>query len=86
MKPLFSVLSERAGRVIWNAFPTGVSVTAAMQHGGPWPSSSSHTTSVGTDAMYRFMRPVAYQGLSQENLPEALQDSNPWSVPQEING
>jgi len=36
--------------------------------------------------MYRFMRPVAYQGLSQENLPEALQDSNPWSVPQEING
>lgn len=86
VKPLFSVLSERAGRVIWNAFPTGVSVTAAMQHGGPWPSSSSHTTSVGTDAMYRFMRPVAYQGLSQENLPEALQDSNPWSVPQEING
>lgn len=86
VKPLIAALSERAGRVIWNAFPTGVSVTAAMQHGGQWPSSSSHTTSVGTDAIYRFMRPVAYQGFAQSNLPVALQDSNPWNVPQSING
>jgi NADP-dependent aldehyde dehydrogenase len=56
-----------------------------MNHGGPWPSSSSHTTSVGTDAIYRFMRPVALQGFAQSALPEALQDSNPWSVPQSIN-
>ena len=84
-KELLSILAQRAGRVIWNGFPTGVSVTAAMQHGGQWPSSSSHTTSVGTDAIYRFMRPVSYQGVSQSNLPPALQDSNPWKVPQQIS-
>lgn len=82
---LLSVLKEKAGRVIWNGFPTGVAVTSAMNHGGPWPSSSSHTTSVGTDAIYRFMRPVAYQGFAQNVLPEPLQDSNSWAVPQEIN-
>ena len=82
---LLSVLKEKAGRVIWNGFPTGVAVTSAMNHGGPWPSSSSHTTSVGTDAIYRFMRPVAFQGFAQSVLPEALQDSNPWSIPQRIN-
>ena len=82
---LLSVLKEKAGRVIWNGFPTGVAVTSAMNHGGPWPSSSSHTTSVGTDAIYRFMRPVAYQGFAQNVLPEPLQDANSWAVPQSIN-
>jgi NADP-dependent aldehyde dehydrogenase len=82
---LLSILSERAGRVIWNGFPTGVAVTEAMQHGGPWPSSSTHTTSVGIDAIYRFMRPVAYQSFAQDLLPPALQDSNPWKVEQRIN-
>lgn len=82
---LLSVLKEKAGRVIWNGFPTGVAVTTAMNHGGPWPSSSSHTTSVGTDAIYRFMRPVAYQGFTQSVLPEPLQDLNSWGVPQDIN-
>lgn len=82
---LLSVLKEKAGRVIWNGFPTGVAVTSAMNHGGPWPSSSSHTTSVGTDAIYRFMRPVAYQGFAQNVLPQPLQDSNSWAVPQDIN-
>jgi NADP-dependent aldehyde dehydrogenase len=82
---LLSILSERAGRVIWNGFPTGVAVTEAMQHGGPWPSSSTHTTSVGVDAIYRFMRPVAYQSFAQDVLPPALQDSNPWKVEQRIN-
>jgi NADP-dependent aldehyde dehydrogenase len=82
---LLEVLTHKAGRVIWNGFPTGVAVTSAMNHGGPWPSSSSHTTSVGTDAIYRFLRPVAYQGFAQSVLPEPLQDANPWSVPQSIN-
>lgn len=82
---LLSVLSEKAGRVIWNAFPTGVAVTEAMQHGGQWPASSTHTTSVGIDAIYRFMRPVSYQSFAQEVLPPALQDANPWSVEQRIN-
>lgn len=85
VQALLAALAEKAGRVIWNAFPTGVSVTAAMQHGGPFPASSSHTTSVGIDAIYRFMRPVAYQGFSQRNLPQALQDENPWGIPQSIN-
>jgi alpha-ketoglutaric semialdehyde dehydrogenase len=83
--PLLSVLKEKAGRVIWNGFPTGVAVTTAMNHGGPWPSSSTHTTSVGTDAIYRFMRPVAYQGFAQNVLPEPLQDANSWAVQQSIN-
>lgn len=82
---LLTILSERAGRVIWNAFPTGVAVTEAMQHGGPWPSSSTHTTSVGIDSMYRFLRPVSYQSFSQEVLPPALRDSNPWKIEQRIN-
>ena len=82
---LLSILKEKAGRVIWNGFPTGVAVTSAMNHGGPWPSSSTHTTSVGTDAIYRFMRPVAYQGFAQNVLPLPLQDANNWSVPQSIN-
>ena len=82
---LLSILEKKAGRVIWNGFPTGVAVTSAMNHGGPWPSSSTHTTSVGTDAIYRFMRPVSYQGFAQSVLPVPLQDSNTWSVPQSIN-
>jgi NADP-dependent aldehyde dehydrogenase len=82
---LLKVLSTKAGRVIWNGFPTGVAVTEAMQHGGPWPSSSSHTTSVGIDAIYRFMRPVSYQSFAQDILPKALQDANPWKVEQRIN-
>ena len=82
---LMSVLSQKSGRVVWNGFPTGVAVTAAMNHGGPWPSSSTHTTSVGVDAIYRFLRPVAYQGFSQSALPLPLRDDNPWKVPQRIN-
>jgi NADP-dependent aldehyde dehydrogenase len=82
---LLSILAQKAGRVIWNAFPTGVAVTEAMQHGGQWPASSTHTTSVGVDAIYRFMRPVSYQSFAQEVLPAALQDANPWKVEQRIN-
>ena len=82
---LLAILSQKAGRVIWNAFPTGVAVTEAMQHGGQWPASSTHTTSVGIDAIYRFMRPVSYQSFAQEVLPPALQDANPWKIEQRIN-
>ena len=82
---LLSILAQKAGRVIWNAFPTGVAVTEAMQHGGQWPASSTHTTSVGIDAIYRFMRPVSYQSFAQAVLPPALQDANPWKVEQRIN-
>ena len=79
-------LSAIAGRVILNGVPTGVSVTPAQNHGGPWPSSSTHTTSVGLDAIYRFLRPVAFQGFSDELLPPALQKNNPEGIIRTING
>ena len=85
VQSLIDSLAHRAGRVIWNGFPTGVSVTPAMQHGGPWPASSIDSTSVGRDAIYRFMRPVAYQNMPQKFLPQGLQDANLWNIPQELN-
>jgi NADP-dependent aldehyde dehydrogenase len=83
---LVKALSDIAGRLILNGAPTGVSVTAAQNHGGPWPSSSTHTTSVGTDAIYRFMRPVSYQGFPDELLPPALMRSNPEGIVRVTNG
>ncbi len=57
------ILEERAGRLIWNGFPTGVEVSKAMQHGGPWPATTdARATSVGLAAIDRFLRPVCYQG------------------------
>ncbi|MEI6039412.1 MAG: aldehyde dehydrogenase (NADP(+)) [Actinomycetes bacterium] len=86
IKALQAKLSEIAGRVIWNGFPTGVSVTTAMQHGGPFPASSIDSTSIGSDAMLRFMRPVSYQNAREIDLPPALQDTNPWNLERLING
>lgn len=84
---LVQVLAEKAGRVLWNQWSTGVSVTYAQQHGGPYPATTAPgTTSVGTAAIERFLRPVAFQGFPQDLLPEALQDSNPLHVPQTLNG
>ncbi|WP_246198411.1 aldehyde dehydrogenase (NADP(+)) [Actinomadura syzygii] len=80
-----AVLAGRAGRVLWNQWPTGVSVTNAMQHGGPYPATTApSTTSVGTAAIERFLRPVAFQGWPQELLPPPLRDDNPWNVPQDV--
>lgn len=84
---LVRVLAGKAGRVLWNQWPTGVSVTYAQQHGGPYPATTSPTTtSVGTASITRFLRPVAYQGLPAHLLPGALQDENPLGVPQRVNG
>jgi NADP-dependent aldehyde dehydrogenase len=84
---LLAVLSERAGRVLWGGWPTGVTVSYAQQHGGPYPATTAvGTTSVGTAAIERFLRPVAYQDLPEALLPEPLQDANPWGVPQRIDG
>ncbi|MBC7464167.1 MAG: aldehyde dehydrogenase family protein [Actinobacteria bacterium] len=64
---LLDALSSKVGRVAWNAWPTGVSVTAGQNHGGPYPASTSPLhTSVGLDAIQRFLRPVTYQGLPSE--------------------
>ncbi len=70
-RALLPALVNRAGRIIWNGVPTGVAVADAMHHGGPWPATSaSWSTSVGTESIRRFLRPVALQG-----LPPALFDA-----------
>ncbi|MDQ0994188.1 aldehyde dehydrogenase (NADP(+)) [Streptomyces sp. V3I7] len=87
VRPLLAVLSERAGRLVYNGWPTGVAVTAAMHHGGPYPATTAALhTSVGSSAITRFLRPVAYQDIPQDLLPEALRDDNPLGVPQRIDG
>jgi NADP-dependent aldehyde dehydrogenase len=80
---LLEVLGERAGRVIYNGWPTGVAVSWAMNHGGPWPSTTSSAhTSVGATAIRRWLRPVSFQSVPEELLPPALQTANPWRIPQ----
>ena len=83
---LVNQLTQLAGRIIWNGFPTAVSVTAAQNHGGQWPASSTHTTSVGLDALYRFVRPVVYQNFPDNQLPAQLQNANPYGIERVING
>jgi len=85
--PIIDVITQKAGRVIYNGFPTGVEVCHSMQHGGPFPSTTDgRSTSVGTAAIYRFLRPVSYQDIPDELLPEALQNSNPLSILRLIDG
>ena len=84
---LVDVLSERVGRVVWNGWPTGVSVTYAQHHGGPYPATTSiQTTSVGTAAIDRFLRPVTYQDVPGDVLPPALREDNPWGLPRRVDG
>lgn len=83
LRALLPDLELKAGRILVNSFPTGVEVCYSMVHGGPFPATSdARTTSVGTMAMDRFLRPVCYQNVPQEVLPIALQDANPWGVTQ----
>lgn len=85
--PLVPLLAQRAGRVLANGWPTGVEVSPAMVHGGPFPATSdSRTTSVGTLAMMRFLRPVCFQNLPEALLPPALAAANPWNVARRIEG
>jgi NADP-dependent aldehyde dehydrogenase len=83
---LLAVLRERSGRLLWNAWPTGVTVTYAQQHGGPYPATTATTTSVGTAAIGRFMRPVAYDSFPPSQLPEPLRDDNPWRIRRRVDG
>ncbi|GAB2825520.1 aldehyde dehydrogenase (NADP(+)) [Alpinimonas psychrophila] len=83
LRSLIEWLTENVGRVLFDGWPTGVAVTPAMQHGGPWPATTNDSsTSVGTAAIGRFLRPVAFQNAPQALLPAALTDANPWLVPQ----
>ena len=85
--PLLAVLREKSGRVLWNEWPTGVTVSYAQHHGGPYPATTAErTTSVGPAAIARFMRPVAFQGFPSAHLPLALQDENPWRISRRVDG
>jgi NADP-dependent aldehyde dehydrogenase len=84
---LIPALEQKVGRIIVNGWPNGVEVGHAMVHGGPFPATSdTRTTSVGTLAINRFLRPVAYQNIPQELLPAPLQDTNPWQLNRRIDG
>lgn len=86
-RELFQILERKVGRVVVNGFPTGVEVCHAMVHGGPYPATTApQTTSVGTNAIKRFVRPVCFQNYPPQRLPEALMDSNPLEIFRLING
>ncbi len=84
---LLPILERKAGRILVNGFPTGVEVSYAMVHGGPYPSTSdSRATSVGAMAIERFLRPICYQNFPDTLLPESLQQANPQSLLRLIDG
>ena len=84
---LLDTLAEKAGRIIWNGWPTAVAVTWAMQHGGPYPATTSPLhTSVGAAAIGRFLRPVTYQGVPDHLLPAPLREGNPLGLPRRVDG
>ncbi|WP_232662896.1 aldehyde dehydrogenase (NADP(+)) [Pseudonocardia sp. TRM90224] len=87
LAPLVSRLRERAGRVVYNGWPTGVAVSWAQHHGGPYPATTASVhTSVGVTAVRRFQRPICYQDTPQALLPEALLDGNPLGLPRRVDG
>ncbi|WP_435176537.1 aldehyde dehydrogenase (NADP(+)) [Actinacidiphila sp. bgisy145] len=83
---LLTRLTALAGRVLVNGWPTGVAVTGAQHHGGPYPATTSTSTSVGATAIERWLRPVAYQDTPPALLPPELRDDNPHRVPQRVTG
>ncbi|MGR7738287.1 aldehyde dehydrogenase (NADP(+)) [Klebsiella aerogenes] len=84
---LLPLLCEKAGRVLFNGYPTGVEVCDAMVHGGPWPATTdARGTSVGSRAIERFLRPVCLQNAPAALLPPALQDANPLNLLRLVNG
>ncbi|MGD2088459.1 MAG: aldehyde dehydrogenase (NADP(+)) [Candidatus Aminicenantes bacterium] len=84
---LISLLENRVGRLILNGFPTGVEVCDSMHHGGPFPSTTDlRSTSVGTAAIKRFVRPICCQDFPQSSLPDALKDGNPLNILRMVNG
>jgi len=84
---LISVLESKVGRLVLNGFPTGVEVTHAMVHGGPYPATSDgRSTSVGSRAIFRFARPVCYQSFPDDTLPEELRNTNPLGIWRMVDG
>jgi NADP-dependent aldehyde dehydrogenase len=86
-RELIAVLEQKAGRLIFNGFPTGVEVAHAMVHGGPYPSTSdSRFTSVGSAAIYRFARPVCFQNFPDALVPAELRAANPLGILRLVDG
>ena len=83
---LVEIIRDKVGRIIFNGVPTGVEVCSSMQHGGPFPATTdARFTSVGTDAIKRFTRPVCYQDFPNELLPDELKNENPLNIWRLIN-
>ncbi len=81
------ILKGKSGRLIFNGVPTGVEVSYAMVHGGPFPATSDgRSTSVGADAIKRFLRPVCFQDCPPNLLPDALKNENPLGIMRRVNG
>ncbi len=86
-KGLIEILETKVGRLIFNGYPTGIEVCHGMHHGGPYPATThSYFTSIGTRCIYRFVRPVCYQGWPQESLPEELRNDNPRKIWRMVDG
>jgi NADP-dependent aldehyde dehydrogenase len=86
-RKLVAVLENKAGRLVLNGFPTGVEVSSAMHHGGPYPATGdAKYTSVGTAAILRFVRPICYQNFPDDSLPLELKDANPRNIWRTVDG
>ncbi|MGP3950535.1 aldehyde dehydrogenase (NADP(+)) [Streptomyces sp. 7N604] len=83
---LLAELTPLAGRVLVNGWPTGVAVAPAQHHGGPYPATTSTSTSVGGTAIERWLRPVTFQATPEALLPPELRDTNPLGLPRRVNG
>jgi NADP-dependent aldehyde dehydrogenase len=83
---ILTELTPLAGRVLVNGWPTGVAVAPAQHHGGPYPATTSTSTSVGGTAIERWLRPVVYQGAPEALLPPELRDDNPLGLPRRFDG
>jgi len=86
-RDLIALLESKVGRLIFNGFPTGVELGHAMVHGGPYPATSDgRSTSVGSQAIFRFVRPFCYQNFPDSALPAELQNGNPLGITRMVNG
>jgi NADP-dependent aldehyde dehydrogenase len=86
-RELIALLEMKAGRLVFNGFPTGVEVCHAMTHGGPYPATADgRSTSVGTRAIERFLRPVSFQNFPDSALPDELKEANPLGIWRLVDG
>ncbi|MEU6295771.1 aldehyde dehydrogenase (NADP(+)) [Streptomyces erythrochromogenes] len=83
---LIGQVTQLAGRIVVNGWPTGVAVAPAQHHGGPYPAATSHSTSVGGTAIERWLRPVAFQSVPDALLPAELREANPLGLPRRVTG